>query len=252
VVPDEKTGYHGLISLFVKHSYEFLIYKAQERLNRNENVGIRVNYVLDEFSSLPTIHDFPAMITAARSRNIRFNLFLQSKHQLKLRYAEESDTIMSNCENWIFLYSRELELLKEISELCGLYGGSNQRPVLTVTDLQRFDKNSGEALVLSGRSKPLITYLADINVFDKDHPKPVSYEEYVERKRIEIDFTLTDSMRNSLKESILIPPISKPMPRNGGSMSDNDFISSLIDGLKNLDPSPEKRQNEEGENNNDI
>ena len=103
ILPDEKTGYHGLVSLFVKQSYEYLIFKAQDSIHRSQELGNRVNYILDEFSSLPTINDFPAMITAARSRNIRFNLFLQSKHQLKLRYGEECDTIMSNCENWIFL-----------------------------------------------------------------------------------------------------------------------------------------------------
>lgn len=30
IVPDEKTGYHGLVSLFVKQSYEHIIYNAQK------------------------------------------------------------------------------------------------------------------------------------------------------------------------------------------------------------------------------
>ena len=127
--------------------------------------SVRVNYILDEFSSLPTIADFPAMITAARSRNIRFNLFLQSKNQLKMRYAEDCSTIMSNCENWIYLSSRELELLKEISELCGECSGGNHKALLSISDLQHFDKGKGQVLVLTARRKPMISNLPDISFY---------------------------------------------------------------------------------------
>lgn len=171
ILPDEKTSYHNLVSLFIKQSYEYLIFKAQ---NNNKKVNnkkvdnkknVRVNYILDEFSSLPTIKDFPAMITASRSRNIRFNLFIQSKHQLLLRYSEEAETIQTNCNNWIFLTSRELRFLEEISELCGKTK-DNAKPILSVAELQRLDKHSGEALILSGRMKPIICKLPDIDKYD--------------------------------------------------------------------------------------
>lgn len=166
IVPDEKTSYHNLVSLFVKQSYEYMIYLAQSSETNLKN-NVRVNYILDEFSSLPAIHDFPAMITAARSRNIRFNLFVQSKHQLDLKYGEESNTIRANCGNWVFLVSRELSLLQEISELCGVKRHEGVSiPILSVTDLQRLDKEMGEALILSGRKKPYITTLPDIDLYD--------------------------------------------------------------------------------------
>lgn len=170
VLPDEKTGYHNLVSLYIKQSYEYLIYKAQNMINHHDSLGLRVNYILDEFSSLPAISDFPAMITAARSRNIRFNLFLQSKKQLYLKYSEECNTIMSNCENWIYLSSRELDFLKELSELCGDNSNRNSKPLLSISDLQKLDKEKGQVLILSGRNKPLITYLPDIDFYDEGNP----------------------------------------------------------------------------------
>ena len=175
ILPDEKTGYHNLVSLYVKQSYEYLIYKAQNNCDKSKDFGLRVNYILDEFSSLPAISDFPAMITAARSRNIRFNLFLQSKKQLFLRYGEDCDTIMSNCENWIYLSSRELAFLKELSELCGDTNSVNKKSLLSVSDLQRLDKEKGQVLVLSGRTKPLISNLPDINFYDGGHPEKPSF-----------------------------------------------------------------------------
>jgi len=171
IMPDEKTSYHKLVSLFIKQSYEYLIFKAQETVgNKALSTGYlntRVNYILDEFSSLPTIKDFPTMVTAARSRNIRFNLFIQSKHQLLLRYAEEAETILANCFNWIVLRTRELKLLDEIATLCGnMQQEGVVKPVISIAELQRLEKSKGEALILRGALKPYLARLPDINVYD--------------------------------------------------------------------------------------
>ena len=184
IIPDEKTAYHKLITLFIKQSYEYMIYNAQSK--GDSKMAIRVNYLLDEFSSLPTIADFPSMITAARSRNIRFTLIVQSKHQLIQRYKEETETILSNCSNWIFLTSREITILKEISELCGV--DRNRKELVTVSFLQHLDKNAGEALILSGRLYPYKAHLADIDFFDKGKSK-------------ELELPLHDYLTNSLIKS---------------------------------------------------
>lgn len=194
IMPDEKTSYHKLVSLFVKQSYEYFIYLSQQGLyESNADTGflpVRINYILDEFSSLPTIKDFPAMITAARSRNIRFTLFIQSKHQMSQRYAEETETILANCNNWIFLTTRELSLLKDISELCGQ---KDQKPILPIDQLQRLDKGEGETLVLSGRNKPYVTKLPDIESYDKGNFKVIQLikKEFVNRDLIDLsDFSI--------------------------------------------------------------
>lgn len=162
ITPDEKTSYHPLVAIFVSQSYQRLIYLAEANGGR---VACRVNYILDEFSSLPAIgSDFPSMIAAARSRNIRFLLVAQSKNQLVRRYQEEAATIMANCNNWIIMFTRELELLKEISELCG--NRENGKPNVSVYDLQHLSKDQNQALLLAGRLKPMVTELMDIKRLD--------------------------------------------------------------------------------------
>lgn len=159
ILPDEKTTYHKLVSIFIKQCYEQLIMTAQNETNAK--LPVRVNFVLDEFSSLPTIVDFPSMITASRSRNIRFDLVIQSEHQLKSKYKNDSETIKSNCSNWIFLTSRELPLLKELSEMAGT--GPHGDALISISKLQRLSKELGEALVFHDRSFPRITRLKDIS-----------------------------------------------------------------------------------------
>lgn len=164
VMPDEKTTYHKIITIFIKQMYEYLIDSAFKRTPDNR-FEIRVNFILDEFSSLPRISDFPQMISASRSRNIRFMLVVQSKHQLKQRYENEADTIMSNCINWMFLTSRETELLREISELGGTTGSNNDQ-LIGISWLQHLDKEKGECLIFNGRKYPYVASLPDIEMYD--------------------------------------------------------------------------------------
>lgn len=166
IIPDEKSTYHFLITTFIKQAYEVLIAEAQKESERT--LPVRVNFVLDEFCNLPQIPDMPSMISAARSRNMRYFLVAQSLHQLKSRYGEDANTIKGNCDNWVFLTSKELELLEEISALCGSYctpAGSSRR-LISVSELQRLDKNKGEALIMHGRQYPVISEIADIDQYE--------------------------------------------------------------------------------------
>ena len=167
IMPDEKSIYHQIVALFIKQMYELLIDNAYKKTS-DYRFPTRVNFLLDEFTSLPQLTDMPQMITASRSRNIRFMLVVQSKHQLRQRYKEEADTIMSNCSNWIFLTSRETELLREISELSGVTG-TNREPLISISRLQHLDKEAGECLIFSGRKYPYFSFLPDIDEYDNNH-----------------------------------------------------------------------------------
>lgn len=191
IIPDEKSTYNNLVSLFIKQAYEYLIYKASHYTNlRLKN---RVNFILDEFSSLPPISSMSSMISAARSRDIRFVLAIQGMHQLIRRYGREAETIKSNCGNWIYLTSRELDLLQEISDLCGRQ--RNQQPNLSVYDLQHFSKEKGEALVLCGRLKPAKVNLLDIDRFGEDQYVILDFEEMPREKRERLTFELSEEIK---------------------------------------------------------
>lgn len=149
---------------------------------------MRVNYILDEFSSLPAIGgDFPSMISAARSRNIRYLICVQSKAQLKKRYQEEAATILSNCTNWIVLFTRELELLREVSALCGEQ--KDRTPNISVYDLQRLSKDKDEAILLTGKAKPCLVNLLDIDRFGDHSRLTVDFDTPERLPRYHIDFS---------------------------------------------------------------
>lgn len=196
IVPDEKTTYHRIVSMFIKQSYEYLIYKSYTSID-TQHAFLRINYILDEFSSLPPIKDFPAMISAARSRNIRYMLVIQSQHQLASRYADEAQTILANCMNWYFLTSREVNLLENISALCGT--DDKGKPLFPVYNLQRLNKEKGECLILSGRLKPFLSQLADIDDYDKKQYKTVPLKIRESSREKKLSFAGEKSPADSLK-----------------------------------------------------
>lgn len=184
LTPDEKTTYHRLVSLFISQSYQQLVQLADRSGGK---LPRRVNYILDEFSSLPAVGgcDMTQYLAAGRSRNLRFLLCLQSKNQLVHTYKENSQTITANCTNWIFLFSRELDLLRDISALCG--EKKDHTPNLSVYDLQQLDKNRNQALLLSARCKPAIVNLLDISGYAPSYPeRPIRTPD--RSARIQLDF----------------------------------------------------------------
>lgn len=165
IIPDENTFTHFAASIFLKQLYEVLIKEAQKQPERR--LAVRMNYIVDEFANIPKINNMDSMITAARSRNIRFCLIVQSKQQMINKYDDVASVICDNCNNWVYLYSKDYELLKEISRLCGdvIYDNNMVMPLISEFELQHLSKEEGEALVLSGRNYPCIVNLADIDEY---------------------------------------------------------------------------------------
>lgn len=161
ITPDESRTFNNIVSIFVKSIYTRLVKIAQKL--PGFALPRRVNFILDEFANMPTIPDFDNILTCARSRNIRFFLFVQSLEQLKHYYSESFGTIIGNCATVIYLYSREHELLKYLSEMCGV--DKNGEYLISTSELQRFSKENGEVLVLLGREYPFITNLVDIDKY---------------------------------------------------------------------------------------
>lgn len=96
-VHDEKTTYHALATIFVKQAYEALIAVAQTCPGLK--LPYRTNFILDEFANMPALKDVESMITASRSRNMRFNFVIQNFSQLNKVYGKDvAETIKVTVE----------------------------------------------------------------------------------------------------------------------------------------------------------
>lgn len=226
VIHDEKKTYHALLTVLVKQIYESLIDEAQKEDNRK--LPIRTNFLLDEFPNMPALKDVDSMVTASRSRNIRFTFIIQNFSQLNQVYgADMAETIKGNC-NIHFLLTTELKALEEISKLCGdkKPGKAKEgmptdpiRPLVTISDLQHMKKF--EFLIKRMRQSPFKTlFSTDFNL-TKMNAWNCSYDEMPFPERTpgtpEV-FNLIEFVNKKFEESGKPIPGSMPSGFGGGGM----------------------------------
>lgn len=206
VIQDEKKTYHSLVTIFIKQCYETLIDVAQESGGK---LPYRTNFILDEFANMPPLKDVTTMVTAARSRNIRFNFIIQNFAQLSQVYGKENgDTIKGNCGNIIYLISSELAALEEISKMCGEVKSKEKEktssmPLVTVSDLQRLPKWT--MIVLRLRMMPFKTKMKPNWQMEKENLWEKSYAKATyptrEKQKIEL-FDIKTFVQQKKEEKI--------------------------------------------------
>lgn len=214
ILPDEKTTYYSLASLFVYQNYVSLVESADER---GGELKVRVNYILDEFGNFTTIPAFSNMLTVAGGRRIRFNLFLQSFSQLENKYGKDiAENIRDNCQTWIYLKTSSNETASVIAKKLGSYttssysrsssyskyqSGSNSesmnlisRNLLTEDEILRIERPY--VLVIQTGIFPIITKLPDISKWrfntlfgmgDQEHNRKLRFEREGKRPTKEIE-----------------------------------------------------------------
>ncbi len=118
-LPDERTAYYPIAALFIYEMYQALVSAADQGGGR---LPIRINFDCDEFGNFVRIPDFDKFITVGGGRGIRFNLYVQDINQIYQRYGDNiGKTILSNCENWLYLQSENLDTQEEFSKRLGSY-----------------------------------------------------------------------------------------------------------------------------------
>ena len=189
IVQDEKKTLHPLATIFIKQCYETLIDVAQES---GGHLPYRTNFILDEFANMPPLKDVTTMVTAARSRHIRFTFIIQNFAQLTQVYGKENaETIKGNC-NILYLISSELQALEELSKMCGEVKSKEKdktasTPLVTVSDLQRMSMN--ETIALRLRMMPFKTKLTPNWQMNKDGAWGRNYPKatYTEREKQSVE-----------------------------------------------------------------
>ena len=230
IVQDEKKTLHPLATIFIKQIYETLIDVAQESGGK---LPFRTNFILDEFANMPPLKDVTTMVTAARSRLIRFTFIIQNYAQLTQVYGKENaETIKGNC-NITYLISSELQALEELSKLCGEKKSKDKdktasTPLVTVSDLQRLQQY--ETITLRLRTMPFKTKL--IPNYKMDWGKKYEKATFPVREKREIKlFDIREFVKEMKKRKM-----SEMMDSGDGGLEFNPMAGRMTNPLFGSSP----------------
>ena len=238
VIQDEKKTYHSLVTILLKQCYETLIDVAQAHGGK---LPVRTNFLLDEFANMPPLKDITTMITAARSRLIRFTMIIQNFAQLDQVYGKENaETIKGNCGNIIYLITTELKALEEISKMCGEVKSKKDdktasTPLVTISDLQKMKQF--EVIIMRLRLNPFKTKFVPYYQWNL---KKYAKAEYPEReKRAVQTFDLREFVKEKKKEK-LMEMMNNPAASGASGGMPNMPGMPGIGGMPGMRPTPQQ------------
>lgn len=233
VIQDEKKTYHSLVTILLKQCYETLISTAQAHGGK---LPVRTNFLLDEFANMPPLKDITTMITAARSRLIRFTMIIQNFAQLDQVYGKENaETIKGNCGNTIYLITTELKALEEISKMCGEVKSKKDdktasTPLVTISDLQRMKQF--EVIIMRMRKNPFKTKF--VPYYQMEFGKKYAKAEYPQREKEHVHtFNLQEYVKEKKKEK-LMQMMNNPTTTPTGGMSGMPGMGGMLPGMGSL------------------
>ena len=117
VVSDTDRSMDGMVNIFFTQAMNELCRYADRECEDNR-LPVPVRFILDDFATNCRIEGFPRMIASVRSRGISTMLMIQAESQLKAGYGDDAETIIGNCDTYVYLGGNDVETARKVSERC--------------------------------------------------------------------------------------------------------------------------------------
>lgn len=117
IIPDNDTSFNFLVSILYTQLFQQLFYTADYKYGGS--LPIYVHFVMDEFANVSLPDDFDKILSVMRSRNVSVSIILQNLAQLKALFEKQWESIVGNCDTFLYLGGNEQSTHKYCSELLG-------------------------------------------------------------------------------------------------------------------------------------
>ena len=148
LIPDNDGSFNFLVSILYTQLFQQLFYIADHKYGGS--LPVHVHFVMDEFANVSLPDDFDKILSVMRSREVSVSIILQNLAQLKALFEKQWESIVGNCDEFLYLGGNEQGTHKYVSELLGketidtnTYGKSSGRNGNYTTNYQ----NSGRELL---------------------------------------------------------------------------------------------------------
>ena len=117
LIPDNDTSFNFLVSLLYTQLFQQLFYSADHI--HGGSLPVPVHFLMDEFANVSLPDDFDKILSVMRSRSVSVSIILQNLAQLKALFEKQWESIVGNCDEFLYLGGNEQSTHKYVSELLG-------------------------------------------------------------------------------------------------------------------------------------
>ena len=105
LIPDNDTSFNFLVSILYTQLFQQLFYLADHKYGGS--LLVPVHFLMDEFSNVSLPEDFSKILAVMRSRNVYVSIILQNVAALKALFEKEWESILGNCDEFLYLGGNE-------------------------------------------------------------------------------------------------------------------------------------------------
>lgn len=116
-IPDADTSLNYLVGMIYSQLFHTLYYMA-DRVHGGA-LPVPVNCIMDEFPNVSLPNEFEKILATCRSRSIYCSIIIQNMSQLKALFKDSWESLVGNCDEFLYLGGNEKETHKYVSELLG-------------------------------------------------------------------------------------------------------------------------------------
>ena len=117
LIPDNDTSFNFLVSILYTQLFQQLFYSADHI--HGGSLPVPVHLLMDEFANVSLPDDFDKILSVMRSRGVSVSIILQNLAQLKALFEKQWESIVGNCDEFLYLGGNEQSTHKYVSELLG-------------------------------------------------------------------------------------------------------------------------------------
>ena len=117
VIPDNDSSFNFIIGMLYTQLFQQLYYQAD--IVHGGRLPVHVHFVMDEFANVALPDEFDKLLSTMRSREISVSIIIQNLAQLKALFEKQWESIVGNCDEFLYLGGNEQSTHEYVSKLLG-------------------------------------------------------------------------------------------------------------------------------------
>jgi len=117
VIPDNDSSFNFIIGMLYTQLFQQLYNLADFKYSGR--LPVHVHFIMDEFANVALPDDFDKLLATMRSREISVSIIIQNMAQLKALFEKQWESIVGNCDEFLYLGGNEQSTHEYVSKLLG-------------------------------------------------------------------------------------------------------------------------------------
>ena len=117
LIPDNDSSFNFIIGMLYTSMFQQLYYQAD--VIHGGRLPVHVHFVMDEFANVALPDEFDKLLATMRSREISVSIIIQNLAQLKALFEKQWESIVGNCDHFLYLGGNEQSTHEYVSKLLG-------------------------------------------------------------------------------------------------------------------------------------